>query len=92
MSQISTTSATFSGFNQPKKVKIKGMIILDYVYFTPITSPDINTEYLYVAVSHVPPSLEPKRNEIETLLDTGLLARDFIAFRCLLNRKPKSFV
>ena len=92
MSQNSTGNATSSGFNQLKKVKGKGMIIPDSVYFTSISSPDINTDYLSIAVSHVSQSLEPPRNEIKALLDTGSLAGDFVAYRCLLNLKLESFI
>ena len=92
MSQNSTASATSSGFNQLKKVKGKGMIIPDSFYFTSTSSPDTNTDYLSIAVSHVSQSLEPPRNEIKALLDTGSLAGDFIAYRCLLNLKLESFI
>ena len=53
----STSSAT----SQSKKVKIKGALIPDSVYFTTITSPEYDTDYLSVAVSHVSQSLEPPK-------------------------------
>lgn len=53
---------------------------------------EIDTNYLTVAVSHVSQSLEPPKNELKTLLDTGSLAGDFIAYRCVLNLKLESFI
>jgi Reverse transcriptase (RNA-dependent DNA polymerase) len=86
--QTSTSSAT----SQSKKVKIKGALIPDSVYFTTITSPEYDTDYLSVAVSHVSQSLEPPKNEIKALLDTGSLAGDFVAYRCVLNLKLEPFI
>jgi hypothetical protein len=65
------TTSNSSASSQPKKVKTKGALIPDSVYFTTITSPEYNTDYLSVAVSHVSQSLEPPKNEIKALLDTG---------------------
>jgi hypothetical protein len=85
------TTSTSSASSQPKKVKTKGALIPDSVYFTTITSPEYNTDYLSVAVSYTSQSLEPPKNEIKALLDTGSLAGDFVAYRCVLNLKLESF-
>ena len=91
-SKIPPTTSTFSGSSQPNKLKTKGTQIPDSVYFSTITSPEYDTDYLSVAVSHVSQSLEPPRNEIKALLDTGSLAGDFIAYRCVLNLKLENFI
>jgi hypothetical protein len=83
------TTSTPSAFFQPKKLKTKGALIPDSVHFTTITSPEFNTDYLSVAVSQ---SLEPPKNVIKALLDTGSLAGDFIAYRYVLNLKLESFI
>jgi hypothetical protein len=74
------------------KTKQKGTLFPDSTYFATISGPELNTDYLSVAVSHVSQSLEPPRSEIKALLDTGSLAGDFIAYRCLLNLKLDSFI
>jgi hypothetical protein len=86
------TTSTSSTSTQPKRVKTKGALIPDSVYLTTITSPEYSTDYLSVAVSHVSQSLEPPKNEIKALLDTGSLVGDFIAYRCVLNLKLEYFI
>ena len=88
--RVATTAPSPS--SKEKKPHQKGMIIPDSVYFTTITSKNEDTNYLPVAVSHVSQSLEPPRNEIKALLDTGSLAGDFIAQRCVLNLKLESHI
>jgi hypothetical protein len=77
------TTSTSSASSQPKKGNTKGALIPDSVYFTTITSPQYNTDYLSVAVSHTSQSLEPPKNVIKALVDTSSLAGDFIAYRCV---------
>ena len=52
----------------------------------------LNTDYISIAVSYVSQSLELPANELQTLLDTGSLAGDFIARRCVLNLKLESLI
>jgi hypothetical protein len=73
--------ATSSSSLKQTKTKQIGSFFPDSTYFATITGPEFDTDYLFVAVSHVSQSLEPPRSEIKTLLDTGSLAGDFIAYR-----------
>ena len=84
--------ATSSSSLKLTKTKQKGSFFPDSTYFATISGPECDTDYLSVAVSHVSQSLEPPRSEIKALLDTGSLAGDFIAYRCILNLKLDSFI
>ena len=86
-----TRYGDYSASNKKSK-KQKGIIVPDSVYFAMITNNNLNTDYISVAVSHVSQSLELPTNEIKTLLDTGSLAGDFIARRCVLNLKLESLI
>ena len=61
------------------KIKQKGNIFPDSTYFTTISGPEFDTDYLSVTFSHISQSLEPPRSEVKALLDTGSLAGDFEA-------------
>ena len=78
--------------NTKKTKKQKGILVPDSIYFTTITNNKLNTDFISVAISHVSQSLELPTNELKTLLDTGSLAGDFIAKRCVLNLKLESLI
>ena len=78
--------------NKKKSKKQKGILVPDSIYFATITNNKLNTDFISVAVSHVSQSLELPTNELKTLLDTGSLAGDFIARRCVLNLKLESLI
>jgi hypothetical protein len=84
--------ATSSSSSKQTKTKQKGDLFPDSTYFSTISGPEFDTDYLSVTLSHVSQSLEPPRSEIKALLDTGSLAGDFVAYRCILNLKLESFV
>ena len=74
------------------KIKQKGNFFPDSTYFATISGPEFDTDYLSVTFSHVSQSLEPPRSEVKALLDTGSIAGDFVAYRCILNLKLESYV
>jgi hypothetical protein len=76
----SSEKTTSSSSSKQIKTKQKGYFFPDSTYFATISGPEFDTDYLSVAVSHVSQSLEPPRSEIKTLLDTGSLVGDFIAY------------
>jgi hypothetical protein len=88
----SAEKVTSSSSLKQTKTKQKGNFFPDSTYFATISGPEFDTDYLSLAVSHVSQSLEPPRSEIKALLDTGSLAGDFVAYRCILNLKLDSFI